>query len=75
MIMVWNNRCTSNTLNLLLTFLRSEFQDIHSPDKLSDHDVVVATLKVVIPPSKKEKKKKKKKKKETSAKGAFISER
>ena len=42
-----------NTLDLLLTSLPGQFQDIHSPDKLSDHDIVVGTLKVVIPPIKK----------------------
>ena len=46
MIMVWNNWCTSllekkNTLDLLLTSL---------PDKLSDHDIIAGTLKVVITP-------------------------
>ena len=41
-----------NTLDLLLTFLPGQFQDIHSPDKLSDHDIVAGTLKVVIPPIK-----------------------
>ena len=30
----------------------SLFQDIHSPDKLSDHDKFARTLKVVIPPIK-----------------------
>ena len=39
-----------NTLDLLLTSLPGQFQDIHSPDKLSDHDIVAGTLKVVIPP-------------------------
>ena len=39
-----------NTLDLLLTSLSDQFQDIHSPDKLSDHDIVAGTLKVVIPP-------------------------
>ena len=34
-----------NTLDLLLTFLPGQFQDIHSPDKLSDHDIVAGTLK------------------------------
>ena len=42
-----------NTLDLLLTSLPSQFQDIHSPDKLSDHDMVAGTLEVVIPPIKK----------------------
>ena len=39
-----------NTLDLLLTSLPGQFQDIHSPDKLSDHFIVARTLKVVIPP-------------------------
>ena len=42
-----------NTLDLLLTSLPGQFQDIHSPDKLSDHDIVAGTLKVVITPIKK----------------------
>ena len=53
-----------NTLDLLLISLPSQFQDIHSPDKLSDHDIVAGTLKAVISPII-----------ETSAKGVFISER
>ena len=36
-------------LDLLLTSLPGQFQDIHSPDKLSDHDVVGGPLKVVVP--------------------------
>ena len=56
--MVWKNWYTSllekkNTLDLLLTSLPGQFQDIHSPDKLSDHDIIAGTLKVVIPPIKK----------------------
>ena len=39
-----------NTLDLILTSLPGQFQEIHSPDKLSDHDVVSGTLKVYIPP-------------------------
>ena len=39
-----------NTLDLLLTSLPGQFQDIHSPDKLSDHDIDAGTLKVFIPP-------------------------
>ena len=39
-----------NILDLLLTFLPGQFQDIHSPDKLSDHDSIAGTLRVVIPP-------------------------
>ena len=27
-----------------------QFQDVHSPDKLSDHDIVSGTLKIFIPP-------------------------
>ena len=52
-----------NTLDILLTSLPGQFQDIHSPDKLSDHDIVAGTLTVVIPH------------RETSEKGVFISER
>ena len=37
------------TLDLLLTSLPGQFQDICSPDKRSDHDIVAGTLKVVIP--------------------------
>ena len=37
-----------NTLDLILTALPGQFQDIHSPDKLSDHDIVSGTLKVII---------------------------
>ena len=42
-----------NTLDLLLTSLLGQFQDIHTPDKLSDHDIVAGTLKVVIRPYRK----------------------
>ena len=45
------------TLDLLLTYLPGQFQDIHSPDKLSDYDIVAGTLKVVIPPVKKSRRK------------------
>ena len=38
-----------NTLDLILTSLTGQFQDIHSADKLSDHDIVSGTLKVIIP--------------------------
>ena len=34
-----------NTLDLILTTLPGQFQDVHSPDKLSDHDIVSGTLK------------------------------
>ena len=39
-----------NTLDLILTTLPGQFQDIHSPDKLSDHDIVSGTLKIFTPP-------------------------
>ena len=35
-----------NTLDLILTSLPGQFQEIHSPDKLSEYDVVSGTLKV-----------------------------
>ena len=59
---VWNNWYTSllekkSTLDLILTSLPGQFQDIHSPDKLSDHDIVSGTLKVIIPPIKKPRRK------------------
>ena len=40
-------------MDLLLTSLPGQFQDIHSPVKLSDHDIIAGTLKVVITPIKK----------------------
>ena len=39
-----------NTSDLIITSLPGQFVDIHSPDRLSDHDIVSGTLKVVIPP-------------------------
>ena len=39
-----------NTLDLIITSLPNQFVDIHSPDCLSDHDIVSGTLKIVIPP-------------------------
>ena len=44
-----------NTLDLLLTSLPGQFQEVHSPDKLSDHDIFAGILKVFffIPPGKK----------------------
>ena len=33
-----------NTLDLILTSLPGKFADIHSPDKLSDHDIVSGIL-------------------------------
>ena len=46
-----------NTLDLILTTLPSQFQDVHSPDKLSDHDIVSGSLKFFIPPIKKPRRK------------------
>ena len=46
-----------NTLDLIITYLPSQFLDIHSPDRLSDHDIVSGTLKIVIPPIKKPRRK------------------
>ena len=46
-----------NTLDLSLTSLPGQFQEIHSPDKLSDHDVVSGTLKVYILSKKKPRRK------------------
>ena len=42
-----------NTLGLNLTTLPGQFKDVHSPDKLSDHDIVTGTLTIFIPPIKK----------------------
>ena len=39
-----------NTLDSILTSLPDQFVDIHSPDKLSDHDIISGTLKIAIPP-------------------------
>ena len=55
-----------NILDLILTPLPGQFQDVHNPDKLSDHDIVSGTLKIFIPPPPH---------KETSEKGVSISER
>ena len=38
-----------NTFDLIITSLPRQFLDIHSPDSLSDHDIVSGTLKIVIP--------------------------
>ena len=46
-----------NTLDLILTTLPGQFQDVHSPDKLSDHDIISGTLKMFIPPIKKPRRK------------------
>ena len=40
-----------------MTTLPGQFQDVHSPDKLSDHDFVSGTLKISIPPIKKPRRK------------------
>ena len=50
-------------LDLILTTLPGQFQDVHFPDILSDHDIVSGNLKIFIP------------NKETSEKGVSISER
>ena len=46
-----------NTLDLILTSLPGQFHDIHSPDKLSDHDIVSGFLKIFIPHIKKPRRK------------------
>ena len=46
-----------NTLDLILSTLPGQFKDVHSPDKLSDHDIVSETLKIFIPPIKKPRRK------------------
>ena len=46
-----------NTLDLMLTSLPGQFTDIHSPDKLSDHDIVSGTLEIAIPHIKKPRRK------------------
>ena len=46
-----------NTLDLILTTLPGQFQDVHSPDKLSDHDIISGTFKIFIPPIKKPRRK------------------
>ena len=38
-----------NTLDLILATVPGQFQDVHSAEKLSDHDLVLGTLK--IPPT------------------------
>ena len=39
-----------NTLDLILTTLPDQFQEVHSPDKPSDHDIISGTVKIFIPP-------------------------
>ena len=36
-----------NTLDLIITSLPTQFLDIQSPDRLSDHDIVSGTLKIL----------------------------
>ena len=38
-----------DTLDLILTTLPGQFQDVHSPDKFSDHDIVSGTWKFSSP--------------------------
>ena len=44
-------------MDLIITSLPTQFLDIQSPDRLSDHDIVSGTLKIVIPPIKKPRRK------------------
>ena len=46
-----------NTLDLIIKSLPSQFLDIQSPDRLSDHDIVSGTFKIVIPSIKKPRRK------------------
>ena len=46
-----------NTLDLIITSLPGKFLDVQSMDRLSDHDIVSGTLKVVFPPIKKPRRK------------------
>ena len=46
-----------NALDLIIISLHGQFLDIQSPDRLSDHDIVSGTLKVVIPSNKKHRRK------------------
>ena len=40
-----------NTLDLILTTLPGQFKNVHSPDELSDHDIVSGTLKIFTHPT------------------------
>ena len=42
-----------NTLDLIITSLPGQFEDVYSPDKLSNHDIVSGSLKIYIPPARK----------------------
>ena len=44
-------------MDLILASFPDQFQDIHSPDKLSDHDIVSGNLIVIILPIKKPRRK------------------
>ena len=46
-----------NTLDLILTTLPGQFEDVHSSEKLSDHDIVSETLNIFITPIKKPRRK------------------
>ena len=46
-----------NALDLIITSLPSQFLDIQLTDRLSDHDIVSGTLKIVIPQIKKPRRK------------------
>ena len=39
-----------NTLDLILTLLPGQFQEVYSPDKLNDYDIVAGTFKVLMLP-------------------------
>ena len=39
-----------STLDLILTTLPGQFKDVHSPDKLSNHDIISGTLKIFTHP-------------------------
>ena len=64
-----------NTLDLILTSLPGQFEEIHSQDKLSDPDVISGTLKIHIPPPPQKKKKKPRRKVFLYQKGNFESMR
>ena len=59
MITIWNVQLVHfptrerNTLDLIITSLPGQFLDSESKDRLSDHDIVYVTLKIVIPPIRK----------------------
>ena len=62
-----------NTLDLILTSLPGQFHEIHSPDKLSDHDVISENLKIhTPPPHQKQQQQKKKKKRKKPRRKVFL---